>query len=117
MSRFDSTRWNRIFAWTGAALAWGSALTATGLEPLRAQQETPEEPLPSVVADHQQLAPLPTQPAKGLVVLRYRQVETPAPKVKTVYVRRSTAMPANQASSTPSSPPSAPAPAPRSRGS
>lgn len=116
MSRFDSTRWNRIFAWTGAALAWGSALTATGLEPMRAQQETSEERPPPVVADHQQLAPIPTQPAKGLVVLRYRQVEAPGPEVKTVYVRRP-APPARPGSSAPSSPTPSPAPAPRSSGS
>jgi hypothetical protein len=116
MSRFNSTRWNRIFAWTGAALAWGSALTATGLEPLRAQQETPEQPVLPVVVDHEQLASVPAQPERGLVILRYRQAETPSPEVRTVYVRRPTPTAAPM-SSAQSSPAPSPAPAPRSSGS
>lgn len=117
MSRFDTTRWNRILAWTGAALAWGSALTATGLEPLRAQTETPQEPMPSVVTENQQLASVPVQPARGLVILRYRQVEAPTAEVRTVYMRQPRAAAARPASSAPSSPQPAPAPAPRSSGS
>ena len=33
MSRFDQGRWNRILVWTGAGLAWGSALIAGPLLP------------------------------------------------------------------------------------
>ena len=39
MSRFDQGRWNRILVWTGAGLAWGSALLA-GPVPLTSSEST-----------------------------------------------------------------------------
>ena len=39
MSRFDQGRWNRILVWTGAGLAWSSALLAGPL-PLRSTEPT-----------------------------------------------------------------------------
>lgn len=111
MSRFDSTRWGRILAWTGAALAWGSALTATGLEPLRAQGEAPPAAPTPVVVEQAQPASLPSQPAGGLIILRYRPTETPDAAIETVRVRRQVVPVPRSATPSPS------APAPRSRGS
>jgi hypothetical protein len=68
MSRFGDARWQRVAAWSGAALAWGSTITAVVLEPVRAAPTTPP---PQVEAATTQ-APLPAQPASGLLVIRYR---------------------------------------------
>lgn len=120
MSRFNTTRWGRILAWTGAGLAWGGALTAGELEPLRAQPETVTEPSGIVEVDLGEQAPMPAQPAKGLIILRYPSAGSPEPEVQTVYVRqrsRATA-PASKTAPANSKPaPSSSGPAPRSSGS
>lgn len=115
MSRFDGARWIRIMVWTGAALAWGGALTAADLEPSRAEPVEPEPPTPVEVPTTRQAA-VPVAPSRGLVILRYTPSETPQAEVQTVYVRRAAAAPASAA--TPAAPPPPPpAPAPRSSGS
>jgi hypothetical protein len=68
MSRFGDARWQRVAAWSGAALAWGSTIAAVVLEPARVALTTPP---PQVGAATTQ-APLPAQPASGLLVIRYQ---------------------------------------------
>jgi hypothetical protein len=68
MSRFGDARWQRLAAWSGAALAWGSTITAVVLEPARDAPSVP--PSQSEVAIT--LAPLPAQPGSGLLVIRYQ---------------------------------------------
>lgn len=112
MSRFDSARWGRILAWTGAGLTWGAALTAAKLEPLR-DVETTAEPQSTVQLEVKQKTPVPSMPAGGLVILRYAPVEGPEPEVRTVYVRRQSSSPAPARAAASPTPP----PAPRSGGS
>lgn len=104
MSRLDASRWTRILAWSGAALAWGGAITANRLEAARSTQPEPEPP-----AAIQRTAPVPTAmpaaPSRGLVILRYAPVATAEPEVRTVYVKR--AAPATSTAVAPA--PSAPA--------
>jgi hypothetical protein len=86
MSRFDGGRWNRILIWTGAALAWGTALVAARIE----EKEPPEPARPSdgQVDSVSPQAAMPVSPAQGLVILRFTPVETPEPEVITVDVGR-----------------------------
>lgn len=110
MSRFTPTRRNRILAWTGAALAWSTAVTAARLEPARAQSEPPA-PTAQVNETTTQAA-VPAQPVGGLVILRYKPQPEVAPSVRTVYVKKQAPSPTVAPKPTPK-----PAPAPRSRGS
>lgn len=68
MSRFGDARWQRLAAWSGAALAWGSTITAVVLEPARVSP--PGAPSQAEVLTTE--TPLPVQPASGLLVIRYR---------------------------------------------
>lgn len=68
MSRFGDARWQRLAAWSGAALAWGSTITAVVLEPAR---DAPSVPASQVEVSRTQ-APLPAQPGSGLLVIRYQ---------------------------------------------
>jgi hypothetical protein len=68
MSRFAQGRWNRILVWTGAALAWGSALVATMLEPLRGQEPPVDTSGQTQTVDASPMMPNP--PDQGLVVIR-----------------------------------------------
>ena len=111
MSRFNGARRGRIAAWTGAALAWGTAVTLAGQEPVQAEPEATEIP-PSVTTESNVLSPLPAPPDKGLVIIRYEPSVTETPEVRTVYVQQ--AAPAVPRSSSPAP---APAPAPKSGGS
>lgn len=107
-------RRSRIAAWTGAALAWGTALTISVLEPGSAQanvQAPNSQPPTSAVVPASQVAAMPTPPARGLVILRYQPSSESSPEVRTVYVQQK----APQASKPAPAP--APAPAPRSGGS
>ncbi|HEY7469784.1 MAG TPA: hypothetical protein VIC07_09705 [Acidimicrobiia bacterium] len=112
MSRFNGGRWGRIVVWTGAALAWAGATTAAALEPLRAQTDRPEQPPPADVAASSSLPALPTMPARGLAIIRYTPSETPAPEVRTVYVRQTPS-----GGSSAGAPAASSAPAPTSSGS
>lgn len=73
MSRFGDARWQRLAVWSGAALAWGSTLTAVFLEPARLAGS--EEPIQAEGANHQ--AALPATPSGGLLVIRYQPVSDP----------------------------------------
>lgn len=113
MSRFDRARRGRILAWTGAALAWGTALTISVLEPESAgatAQPTTSQPSTSAVAPASQVAAMPTPPARGLVILRFQPSTDLTPEVRTVYVQQ-------KAPPAPSAAPAQSAPAPRSSGS
>lgn len=115
MSRFDRARRGRILAWTGAALAWGTAVTIAGLEPANADATPPTvtAPLPTgVVAATSQVAGLPNLPVRGLVILRYRPSVDTTPEVRTVYVQQKAPQGQSGAPAQPAS-----APAPRSSGS
>jgi hypothetical protein len=78
LSRFDQGRWNRVVVWTGAALAWGSALVAARLEPAR---DLPPAPAPaSVPAGVEVETALPVAPEGGIVVIRLASAPaSPAP--------------------------------------
>lgn len=113
MSRFDRARRGRILAWTGAALAWGTALTISVLEPESAganAQAATSQPSTSVVAPTSHLAAMPNPPARGLVILRFQPSTEQAPEVRTVYVQQ-------KAPPAPSGALAQPAPAPQSSGS
>ncbi len=74
MSRFGDARWQRLAAWSGAALAWGSTITAVVLEPARVPPSAP----PSQAEVSPTQAALPVQPASGLLVIRYQPDEVEA---------------------------------------
>jgi hypothetical protein len=111
MSRFDQGRWNRILVWTGATLAWGTALVAARAEPVQVTDSVP--PADGQVATDSTQAVMPTPPSQGLVILRFTPVEIPEREVVTVGVTRAVAAPA------PAQPAvaSRPAPEPSSSGS
>lgn len=107
-------RWSRSVAWTGAALAWGTALTIPVLEPESAQanlQAPTSQPPTSAVVPASQVTAMPTSPARGLVILRYQPSTDSSPDVRTVYVQQKAPQASNPALAT------APVPAPRSGGS
>lgn len=112
MSRFDTARRGRIVAWTGAALAWGTAMAISVSESGSVGAKSPEatQPATPVVVTTPVVAAMPTPPARGLVILRFQPSPDDAPEVRTVYVQQ-------KAPSTPSGTPAQPAPAPQSSGS
>ena len=74
-----------IVAWTAASVAWGTALVATANAAPEAEDgvEGPA-PDPVVIVEPQErivLAPVPTMPESGLVVLRYTPSEKPEAQV------------------------------------
>jgi hypothetical protein len=87
MSRFDAGRWNRILIWTGAALAWGTALVVSRLEPAREIASLPD-PVAAQTADASAQAIMPNSTPLGLVILRYTPVDAPPAEVRTVLVER-----------------------------
>ena len=91
MSRFEQGRWNRILVWTGAALAWGSALIAGNLTPASGANEEVAEPGQLESIETRQAMP---DPGQGLIVIRVG--------------REQAAQPADQLSPTPPAPASAP---------
>jgi hypothetical protein len=112
MSRFDTARIGRILAWTGAGLAWGTAITMAGLEPADAGAVTPNLTPPAsqgATVPASRVATIPAPPARGLVILRYQPSVESTPEVRTIYVKQK----GHEAALTQS----APAPAPRSGGS
>jgi len=107
MSRFDTPRWNRILVWTGAALAWSTALVVSRLEPARAVEANRPEPVARETADSPQRAIMPNPAPQGLVILRFTPVEAPQAEVRTVVVNRA---PSGSNSPAPASAHAAPAP-------
>lgn len=87
MSRFGDARWQRLAVWTGAALAWGSTLTAWALEPSRGGASTPETPESSSI-DSSTGSEIPTLPGKGILVVRFQPAPTQEDAPQTVTVVR-----------------------------
>lgn len=113
MSRFDAGRWNRILIWTGAALAWSTAVMISWLEPAREVDAGRQEPVAGEPADSSLQAIMPRPAPLGLVILRFTPVDAPPAEVRTVFVDR-----AGGGGSTSPAPPSAQAaPEPASSGS
>lgn len=82
MSRLPRSRWTRIGAWTGAALAWGTTVAMNQERAAEAAAESESAaPLPTV-----NRAPLPALPDGGLVILRYRPIPVPDQLVITRHV-------------------------------
>ena len=84
MSRFDQGRCNRILLWTGAALAWGSALIAVWIQPASGDEAAIRVPGQVQRVGVQQAMPEPS--AGGLVVIRagkdpVTQADVPPPRV------------------------------------
>jgi hypothetical protein len=112
MSRFDGGRWNRILVWTGAALAWGTALIAARIDEIAPPE--PTQPSEGQIASVTTQAGMPVPPTQGLVILRFTPVATPQADVITVEVGKATSFrpPAPAPAVTPQ-----PAPEPSSSGS
>jgi hypothetical protein len=87
MSRFGAARWDRILIWTGAALAWGTAVVVGRLEPARLA-DTALAPASAQAADSSHQAIMPSPAPLGLVILRFTPVDAPAAVVRTVRVER-----------------------------
>jgi hypothetical protein len=68
MSRFGQGRWSRILVWTGAALAWGSALIANHLPASSGTAEVSEVGLSESIDAKQALPDLLDQ---GLIIIRF----------------------------------------------
>jgi hypothetical protein len=120
VSRFDGARRGRIAAWTGAALAWGTAVTLASNQPAQAESpSTPSTTTTMVEAETNSLEAMPAMPSKGLVIIRYQPAPEETPEVRTVYVQQKAparSAPAS-ASPAPAPAPKAAAPAPKSGGS
>lgn len=113
MSRFNASRTGRIAVWTGAALAWGTAVTLASQEAVADANSTGAQP--SVSTESATSGSVPTMPDKGLVILRYQPSSDETADPPTVVVRRAAPAPRVQAPAPTPAP--APAPRPRSGGS
>ena len=112
--RLPITRIAGIVAWTAASVTWGTAIVATANaapEPEISADGPDPEPVVIIEPEAQEvLAPVPTMPESGLVVLRYTPSEKPEAKV--VVQRVVVSSPSSGGGSSPaSSPAKAPAPA------
>jgi hypothetical protein len=77
MSRFDQGRWNRILVWTGAGLAWSSALIAGPLLP--APSESPDVSVTGASETTGAKPALPDPLDQGLIVIRLGRELTSLP--------------------------------------
>ena len=91
MSRLPRSRWTRIGAWTGAALAWGTTVVMTqdGSASETEEEETPPQP---ILADSVAGTLLPDMPTRGLVILKYSPIPVPEQQVITKYVTQTVAV-------------------------
>ena len=86
LKRLFPSRWARIVAWTGAAVAWGtSVVTVQAATEQNSTAETapPTPTEPEVVEVAEPQAAVPAAPEQGLVVIRYTPVPPPPPEVIT----------------------------------
>lgn len=106
--RLPVSRLTGILAWTAASVAWGTTAIAVANEAPASDAKAMDVARipPVVVAQEEVLAPAPTLPESGLVVLRYTPVERPEAKVvvRTVTV----SAPSSPSSSQPAAPPPKP---------
>jgi len=77
MSRFDQGRWNRILVWTGAGLAWSSALLAGPL-PLGSSESTDVSVTGAIETIGAKQA-MPDPLDQGLIVVRIGRELAPPP--------------------------------------
>ena len=83
-SRLPAPRWASLIAWTAAVVTWGAV--AIGYQEYDAAvlaadvSAAPPDPFP-VTTTTIALAPVPTLPEEGLVVLTYTAVPPPPPEV------------------------------------
>lgn len=86
LKRLFPSRWARIMAWTGAAVAWGTSILAVQAAAEPADVAEPE-PVPTSEPEVQEIAePVVAVPApleEGLVIIRYTPVPPPPPEVIT----------------------------------
>lgn len=85
LKRLFPSRWARIVAWTGAAVAWATSVVAVqaAMEQPMADPELEVQPEPEVSEIPAPVAAVPDPPADGLVVIRYSPVPPPPPEVIT----------------------------------
>jgi len=86
LKRLFPTRWARIAAWTAAALAWGTSVVTfaanAGVSAEPALPPIPDLTTTTTISTTTTVpAPIPVQPERGLVVLRYTPVPPPPPQV------------------------------------
>ena len=84
MTRFDQGRCNRILLWTGAALAWGSAMVAVWIQPASGDEAT--NPVPGQVERVGAQPAMPGPAHQGLLVIRsgkdqITQADVPPPQI------------------------------------
>lgn len=85
LRRLFPSRWARILAWTGAAVAWGTSVVAVqaAIEEQAAEPQPTSDLEPEVVEVPAPVAAVPDLPQDGLVVIRYSPVPPPPPEVIT----------------------------------
>ena len=85
MRRLFPSRWARIVAWTGAAVAWGTSIVTVqaAIEEQSAAPDPGEAPEPEVLEVPAPPATVPAPLEDGLVVIRYSPVPPPPPEVIT----------------------------------
>ena len=85
LKRLFPTRWARIVAWTGAAVAWATSIVTVqaAMEEPTADREPEVQPEPEVLEVPAPVAAVPAPPEDGLVVIRYSPVPPPPPEVIT----------------------------------
>ena len=86
LRRLLPSRWARIMAWTGAAVAWGTsaiAVQAATEQSATAEPEPIDVPEPEVLEIVEPVAAVPTPTEEGLVIIRYTPVPPPPPEVIT----------------------------------
>jgi hypothetical protein len=85
LRRLFPSRWARIVAWTGAAVAWGTSVVTVqaAMEEQSAEADPLETSEPEVLEIPAPPAAVPAPPQDGLVVIRYSPVPPPPPEVIT----------------------------------
>ena len=84
MSRLPLSRLAKIGAWTGAAVAWGSAMVMAKEVAPTAESTTTTAPMTQTAdASYGSASTVPAIPNDGLVILRYKPIPEPEPEVVT----------------------------------
>lgn len=85
LKRLFPSRWARIVAWTGAAVAWGTSVVTVqaATEPADVAETATEPPEPAVEEIAEPVVAVPEPTEQGLVVIRYTPVPPPPPEVIT----------------------------------
>jgi hypothetical protein len=78
MSRFGPSRIGSVAAWTGAAVAWAATLVSGVLQPPTPVETQPPPDRPTATVGSETRAPLPSLPARGIMILRSAAEPAPA---------------------------------------